>query len=201
MTAALFLTSKVRLHCDCTASWQYLPSPRPFPDLKGQAPLRLDYETDHGITRVPFPDLKGQAPLRLAALADGQQDPQPFPDLKGQAPLRRCDVRLSVWRDRILFLTSKVRLHCDGLCGGSALPLRLLFLTSKVRLHCDRVVGRPVARCQLPFPDLKGQAPLRQAARQAEWRPDTEPFPDLKGQAPLRPVIPPERPALTTSFS
>ena len=37
-----------------------------------------------------------------------------------------------------LFLTSKVRLHCDlairGVCPLQALTL---FLTSKVRLHCD----------------------------------------------------------------
>ena len=37
-----------------------------------------------------------------------------------------------------LFLTSKVRLHCDG--QGSELltyAVSQLFLTSKVRLHCD----------------------------------------------------------------
>ena len=37
----------------------------------------------------------------------------PFPDLKGQAPLRRGDVDGA--HDALgLFLTSKVRLHCDG---------------------------------------------------------------------------------------
>ena len=61
----------------------------------------------------------------------------PFPDLKGQAPLR-----LGAQRD---------------LCAGEY----LLFLTSKVRLHCDyRGPGLSHAAGD-PFPDLKGQAPLR----------------------------------------
>ena len=40
-------------------------SDEPFPDLKGQAPLRLDPQTE-ATERAnrPFPDLKGQAPLR-----------------------------------------------------------------------------------------------------------------------------------------
>ena len=37
-----------------------------------------------------------------------------------------------------------------------------LFLTSKVRLHCDHKNGSPKkAIATPPFPDLKGQAPLR----------------------------------------
>ena len=43
---------------------------------------------------------------------------------------------------RNLFLTSKVRLHCDQWApppGGE--PWCCLFLTSKVRLHCD-IVGK-----------------------------------------------------------
>ena len=40
-----------------------------------------------------------------------------------------------------LFLTSKVRLHCDLDLECGEFPLDLLFLTSKVRLHCDRAVG------------------------------------------------------------
>ena len=35
-----------------------------------------------------------------------------FPDLKGQAPLRPGQAEGAV-REAILFLTSKVRLHCD----------------------------------------------------------------------------------------
>ena len=40
-------------------------------------------------------------------------------------------------RRNCLFLTSKVRLHCD-IVGKYQLPTdNTLFLTSKVRLHCD----------------------------------------------------------------
>ena len=106
-------------------------------------------------------------------------DDRAFPDLKGQAPLR-------LWRRRaklakaLLFLTSKVRLHCDHQQVQHRLIIGMLFLTSKVRLHCGgRGRGAP------PFPDLKGQAPLRQRhAILKDGR--TTPFPDLKGQAPLR---------------
>ena len=60
----------------------------------------------------------------------------PFPDLKGQAPLRPTAPG-GRWRhDR-------------------------LFLTSKVRLHCDLVIGFSYLSEGFPFPDLKGQAPLR----------------------------------------
>ena len=38
---------------------------------------------------------------------------------------------------RRLFLTSKVRLHCDDFHGETLEPREVLFLTSKVRLHCD----------------------------------------------------------------
>ncbi len=62
-----------------------------------------------------------------------------------------------------LFLTSKVRLHCDYTrfrkYGG--VPTGL-FLTSNVRLHCDERTPPDLFRmAALPFPDLKGQAPLR----------------------------------------
>ena len=41
LTARLFLTSKVRLHCDDLVLSNVEGDPiRPFPDLKGQAPLR-----------------------------------------------------------------------------------------------------------------------------------------------------------------
>ena len=44
-----------------------------FPDLKGQAPLRLKYPAQQMSShRQPFPDLKGQAPLRLQADLFGQ---------------------------------------------------------------------------------------------------------------------------------
>ena len=36
-----------------------------------------------------------------------------------------------------LFLTSKVRLHCDRYELGNFFGDPVLFLTSKVRLHCD----------------------------------------------------------------
>ena len=36
-----------------------------------------------------------------------------------------------------LFLTSKVRLHCDSVMPSSRMGVPPLFLTSKVRLHCD----------------------------------------------------------------
>ncbi len=37
----------------------------------------------------------------------------------------------------VLFLTSKVRLHCDDVWLAGMTRLGYLFLTSKVRLHCD----------------------------------------------------------------
>ena len=64
-----------------------------------------------------------------------------------------------------LFLTSKVRLHCDGSGGCGRLVELLLFLTSKVRLHCDSRSHIPINELRTPFPDLKGQAPLRLARR------------------------------------
>ena len=36
-----------------------------------------------------------------------------------------------------------------------------LFLTSKVRLHCDRSKKSMILTPRSTFPDLKGQAPLR----------------------------------------
>ena len=74
----LFLTSKVRLHCDKSTLAQRDHRPEPFPDLKGQAPLRHDkakrglllsslfltskvrlhcdgfWEAEHGSTVLPF---------------------------------------------------------------------------------------------------------------------------------------------------
>ena len=38
----LFLTSKVRLHCDGFRAGVYVAGRRAFPDLQGQAPLRPD---------------------------------------------------------------------------------------------------------------------------------------------------------------
>ena len=37
----------------------------------------------------------------------------------------------------MLFLTSKVRLHCDPVMTPRMVVMIPLFLTSKVRLHCD----------------------------------------------------------------
>ena len=63
---------------------------------------------------------------------------------------------------RILFLTSKVRLHCDMFARHSGVMNKCLFLTSKVRLHCDWTrCGSGSKPTTAPFPDLKGQAPLR----------------------------------------
>ena len=96
-----------------------------------------------------------------------------------------------------------------GSCGS-----RILFLTSKVRLHCDCVQYCHDPLLRWPFPDLKGQAPLRPAPISGEPQreevlfltskvrlhcdpsvsdhivtPGMRPFPDLKGQAPLRRVL------------
>ena len=60
-----------------------------------------------------------------------------------------------------LFLTSKVRLHCDEDGIRSHEQLLGLFLTSKVRLHCDTDRLHVEAWGSSAFPDLKGQAPLR----------------------------------------
>ena len=135
----------------------------PFPDLKGQAPLRQLCDV-HGAAHQggPFPDLKGQAPLRRvpegfrerlpAALfltskvrlhCDGSEAALavtasfPFPDLKGQAPLRHMNKQIMFMPNIILFLTSKVRLHCDLSTRMACILGMPLFLTSKVRLHCD----------------------------------------------------------------
>ena len=59
-----------------------------------------------------------------------------------------------------LFLTSKVRLHCDSLLSDEPVLFLLLFLTSKVRLHCDALYVKSGMTFS-SFPDLKGQAPLR----------------------------------------
>ena len=60
-----------------------------------------------------------------------------FPDLKGQAPLRRVAGGQLRGDLQQLFLTSKVRLHCDSRPAAVMRSCRKLFLTSKVRLHCD----------------------------------------------------------------
>ena len=52
-----------------------------------------------------------------------------------------CDIfekGLDLLRDPQLFLTSKVRLHCDLFARPGDGFYGPLFLTSKVRLHCDR---------------------------------------------------------------
>ena len=66
MAVSLFLTSKVRLHCDKVEQLQARAIAAPFPDLKGQAPLRRGEALHHNGGALPFPDLKGQAPLRLS---------------------------------------------------------------------------------------------------------------------------------------
>ena len=64
-----------------------------------------------------------------------------------------------------LFLTSKVRLHCDHQQVQHRLIIGMLFLTSKVRLHCDEPIEWREEKLDDAFPDLKGQAPLRRLAR------------------------------------
>ena len=132
----LFLTSKVRLHCDDIYNEGIARSWNPFPDLKGQAPLRPAGKGGHVYfpnlfltskvrlhcdgapsggsldRRCAFPDLKGQAPLRPVDFDQVEFPDDAFPDLKGQAPLRRVDNEGHI-RGGELFLTSKVRLHCD----------------------------------------------------------------------------------------
>ena len=88
----------------------------------------------------PFPDLKGQAPLRRANLGQGIDDPIIVLFLTSKVRLH-CDF-FPVCQNMApiidLFLTSKVRLHCDGLSIEETVgTLSALFLTSKVRLHCD----------------------------------------------------------------
>ena len=184
---SLFLTSKVRLHCD----WERIapsksPQP-PFPDLKGQAPLRQWWWRCGRRRRAALfltskvrlhCDLRSQVNRRFAPTGlfltskvrlhcddhrHGRQDRPvgPFPDLKGQAPLRLAD---NLALDPLyvdLFLTSKVRLHCDSLPTGVRIYVPGLFLTSKVRLHCDYRAYEFSGNRIHPFPDLKGQAPLR----------------------------------------
>ena len=97
----LFLTSKVRLHCD-----------------------RAVVSSPSQTRRVPFPDLKGQAPLRpLYAIGlDGR-----IHDLFLTSKVRlHCDhaPRQGASRYMGLFLTSKVRLHCDvRLRSGMSIPV------------------------------------------------------------------------------
>ena len=141
----LFLTSKVRLHCDAKRLAETLRARTTFPDLKGQAPLR----------QVDFAVVRCKSLLFLTSKVR-----------------LHCDVEwmMALPAGWVLFLTSKVRLHCDPVrprychvspgCGafpdlkGQA-PLRRelgevarvfvlgLFLTSKVRLHCDCGVVAP----------------------------------------------------------
>ena len=107
-----------------------------FPDLKGQAPLRRDPRQPHPRDRT-FPDLKGQAPLRPGPRRRRRETARPFPDLKGQAPLRPRAWENGGGTVVALFLTSKVRLHCDFTSPEFPGLGHVLFLTSKVRLHCD----------------------------------------------------------------
>ena len=61
-----------------------------------------------------------------------------------------------------LFLTSKVRLHCDEVMFRRTYHQNgNLFLTSKARLHCDHTACRALNSVTIPFPNLKSQAPLR----------------------------------------
>ena len=103
---------------------------------------------------------------------------------------------------RILFLTSKVRLHCDMFARHSGVMNKCLFLTSRVRLHCDEHFD-PHAWATAVRLFLTSKVRLH-----CDWtrcgsgsKPTTAPFPDLKGQAPLRlrPVLP--RSVVALAFS
>ena len=138
----------------------------PFPDLKGQAPLRRTRATSAAGEEFAL-FLTSKVRLHCDSLFAPLPDvtSHPFPDLKGQAPLRPGSSARPPWRMH-LFLTSKVRLHCDPVsCRFARCQLGCLFLTSKVRLHCDSTgVDMSPERLPQPFPDLKGQAPLRRLA-------------------------------------
>ena len=105
MTAAsgtLFLTSKVRLHCDVSSMERSRPGSMAFPDLKGQAPLRLAAKAD----LQPFIALFLTSKVRLHCdLVDVFHGPHLAP----------------------LFLTSKVRLHCDNNESVLGSIVRLVF--------------------------------------------------------------------------
>jgi len=88
-----------------------------------------------------FPDLKGQAPLQRLSREPGETAGGTFPDLKGQAPLRPDTAAPTPKEPTDLFLTSKVRLHCDSLAAAWRSMSGALFLTSKVRLHCDCAIN------------------------------------------------------------
>ena len=75
----------------------------------------------------------------------------PFPDLKGQAPLRPVRESGLHPRHRRLFLTSKVRLHCDTKIQVPDVTAATLFLTSKVRLHCDWRTGMRISNGSMLF--------------------------------------------------
>ena len=71
--------------------------------------------------------------------------------------------------EKFLFLTSKVRLHCDFTSPEFPGLGHVLFLTSKVRLHCDgMMVVLDSIWNTVPFPDLKGQTPLRHAIHKSD---------------------------------
>ena len=85
----------------------------------------------------------------------------------------------------LLFLTSKVRLHCDQLPVGGVEVGEPLFLTSKVRLHCDRFSPLPCWDASHLFLTSKVRLHCDTAEAFSRANPQ-EAFPDLKGQAPLR---------------
>ena len=99
-----------------------------------------------------------------------------FPDLQGQAPLRH--LQLDVWQS----------FSWD------------LFLTSKVRLHCDDLAFESDGNMTTTFPDLQGQAPLR-LFLSGPLSSVSQTFPDLQGQAPLRPALLEEAVTVGSDFS
>ena len=161
-TSRFFLTSKVRLHCDgllqCRA--EQLDGAFSRPQRSGSIATR-NHTVNPSSTATAFPDLKGQAPLRLSTVPEVRWFAYLF--LTSKVRLH-CDSAngLAQLLDTILFLTSKVRLHCDMLATQHIGGGHWLFLTSKVRLHCDNdLVNKISGPLKASFPDLKGQAPLR----------------------------------------
>ena len=58
--------------------------------------------------------------------------------------MRRVDDEPGILVRAALFLTSKVRLHCDIAKFVHHTVHDDLFLTSKVRLHCDQINARHI---------------------------------------------------------
>ena len=124
----------------------HLQRHRPFPDLKGQAPLRR-LRHGHGVVERPPLFLTSKVRLHCGVslhwLGSGQG--WAFPDLKGQAPLRHVKIHGCYQSNKNLFLTSKVRLHCGRVTDPVQRRPTRLFLTSKIRFYIFlRIICTPL---------------------------------------------------------